>query len=33
VLVYGAGLILLRSDELTSLVGLIRRRNASTPDD
>jgi putative peptidoglycan lipid II flippase len=33
VLVYGAGLILLRSDELTSLVGLVRRRNASTPDD
>jgi putative peptidoglycan lipid II flippase len=33
VLVYGAGLMLLRSDELTSLVGLIRRRNASTPDD
>ncbi len=28
VLVYGAGLVLLRSDELTSLVGLVRRRTA-----
>jgi putative peptidoglycan lipid II flippase len=33
VVVYGAGLMLLRSDELTSLVGLVRRRNTSTPDD
>jgi putative peptidoglycan lipid II flippase len=33
VVVYGAGLMLLRSDELTSLVGLVRRRNTPTPDD
>jgi len=31
--VYGAGLMLLRAEELTSLVGLVRRRNAAPPDD
>jgi putative peptidoglycan lipid II flippase len=33
VVVYGAGLVLLRSDELTALAGLARRRNTAIPDD